>query len=197
MKLSLLLCLFAVTGTLFASSVFYYAPPPLARYPERIPAKTATALLAETLPKPVDTVDLGQLVEQVQQELSKAPMARDLIRQRIDAILQANRIGDYSARLANYLWDLRDLIDNLAAPEAEIVAYSAWRAQVMAGHELSPKPSPVRLWSQSDTEYETALAWHRLRIAETVQKLEDELAKASPSLQPHWLCAVWSLSFWL
>jgi hypothetical protein len=188
MKPTLLLLLTPIAC--LASGGFYYKPPPpLSAYHERIPTKTALSTLDEAMPRSADALTLEQLetlVHELADVLQKPPLDRFRLKQRLDVALKTNRLGEYQMRFANYLWDLRDLLETSAATDDEVGAYAQWRLLVMDRDTGRGAKEPLKNWAQTEAQYAAILANHRQSQQLLITDLKELIAKASPALKPHY-----------
>jgi hypothetical protein len=154
----------------------YGAAPKLADYPERHPIKTMRELLAEMMPAlPVLSGPAAPGWEaEARRVLDRVlPLAPEEATKVIDEELAANRAERYEARLANVLWDLRDLFANTAkdAPREEINAYAQWRVDFLGNEKRGLPPSTSRFSGEPPAWYgpiEKA-QWIREREAERAE----------------------------
>ena len=160
MKRSLLLL---VPGLLACGPFFFLAPPPLARYPERIPTRSWEQLLDDTHPAGADTADalLAATRELVEGLPSMAPAAR---RQHVEALIDRNQRGEFRIRLANFLLELREL-SLLEVPEPALAEFLAWRLESLKKSDPAPPPVPP--------------------LADLIDEHDRRVAVAPPALQPY------------
>lgn len=189
----------ALPITAIASGGWFYTPPtPLSEYHERIPAKTAQALINEFMPRPANAAadtDIAAGVVKIIDGTEHRPISRVDVIKSIDALLNRNRQGDYRKRYANALYDLRDLISNAAVTDEEIASYARWRELQISSDNGYFATAPSRSWDMTDAQYEAAREQFKLKTAADRTTLTDELAKASAALRPHWLVQLGAFAF--
>lgn len=202
MKTSQLFVFFVMPCVALASGSFYYAPPPpLSEYHERIPAKTAVAMINEQRPRPVDATTTDEMEEAAAalvEKLKQQPIDRPAFIKHIDELLQRNRSGDYRVRYANVLWDIRDLLTSTSQPQVdgEIASYAEWRVGRIEGDDGFFTTEPRRDWSQSDAEYQAQLESWRASLASTLEGFSGLIANASVILKPHYLVQRGAMAFY-
>lgn len=192
---------FALPCMLRASGGFYYAPPPpLSEYHERIPAKTAVAMINEQRPRAEDAATTNELelaVAELVERLQQPPLDRPALLKTIDEVLQRNRTGDYRVRYANFLWDMRDLLISANAPDADAQtgAYASWRVLQLSRDDGFFVKEPRRDWSLSDAENEAQLERWRAANAAMMEDVTNQITNATPLLMPHYLIQRGAMAF--
>jgi TolA-binding protein len=168
---------------------FYTAPPPLASYPRRIPAKHWSHLLQEVHPIPASASNASVAstiadCRTLAAGLPSFPVADRFAK--IDALIQLNREGGaFSAIAANFLLELREL----AADDATLAAsrdYLVWRS----GDSGDPAPSlakpPVMTWNTSEENYASAVAAYRAKLDAFIDEAGTRLQSAPGPLAPNY-----------
>ncbi len=189
MKL-LVLTIFALPGALLACGPFFYpAPPTLDHYPERLPVKTMSELLRETQPPVADAATFDQLVEETRkigEALALKPA--DESRQAIERILSRNRTGEYRKRIANCLYDFRDLLESSGAPAAEVSHYANWRVDAMDWDDgFYGGPPSIQPYDMAPEDFAASQRAWKDTFDKTTGILREEVEKSSAALRPHWL----------
>jgi tetratricopeptide (TPR) repeat protein len=185
-----------LTPLLLACGPFFYqAPPPLESYPQRIPGKGWRELFAEVKPLAADAASSPQLIDAAKAlvaELPKLPQAERLAK--IDALLTRNREGDFNYRVANFLHELREI----AADEPALAAaepYLGWRlGQPLLGNGAVGR-APIRLWSQTDEQFQEAVNRYQQALAQPIQWFQEAQASAIPEMLPYLLVQRAALDF--
>jgi outer membrane protein assembly factor BamD (BamD/ComL family) len=177
-----------LTPLLLACGPFFYqAPPPLEAYPQRIPGKDWRELFNETNPLPADSMSSLQLIDACKalvEELPKLPQAERLAK--ADALLTRNREGDFNYRVANFLHELREL----AADEPALAAaepYLGWRLEQPRLGCGAVGRAPVRLWSQTEEQFQQVLDKYQQALAKPIQWFQEAEANAIPEMLPYLL----------
>jgi len=184
-----------------ASGGYYYAPPPpLSEYHERIPAKTAVAMINEQRPRPPDAATTGEMEEAAAalvEKLKQQPIDRPTLIKQIDDLLKRNRIGDYRVRYANFLWDIRDLLTSASQPDAdaETTSYAAWRILQLDDDDGFFDKEPGRDWSRSDAEHAAILERWRAGNAVILDDISNQITTASALVKPHYLIQRGAMAF--
>ncbi|WP_038161826.1 hypothetical protein [Verrucomicrobium sp. BvORR106] len=177
--------------------MYYAAAPMLSAFPERHPVKTMLDLFADSQKASVvpEKEPVGWLVGRL---LSAKREDRIQI---IDSAIAANRMtGVYESRMANLLWDLRDLRSAWEGDfNAEAKAYVDWRVYQYEKEKRGLPPSIAAEhrkvedgWWMSPKEKadEVArLAQEQAAIKAGIEEGERAIAQASPALAPHWMVA--------
>lgn len=151
--------------------MFYQAPPSIGEYPERIATKRWPKFLpASDVPK-----TQAQPLEEIYASVTQLPDAASRLKA-IDSLLDQNRSGDYSARRANFLHELREL-----AEDAELFGkadeYIRWRMQHDGMALVLPLKNATALHPDG-----SALTRQELLFAE----LDRQIASSPAELLPYW-----------
>ncbi|MDX1680115.1 MAG: tetratricopeptide repeat protein [Akkermansiaceae bacterium] len=161
---------------------FYSAPPPLPEYPERTAVKPWRLLLDEAhAPSGEAKEGLVAEVEELIGELSELPVQE--AQQRIEALRQRNRNGEFSIKLANLLLEMQELV-KLPLPAVDLADYLKRRIQWVPGHEFVTRP-PTRDWRISDEQFAEMLEAHRAQLAARAAEYGDWLESCPPALKPN------------
>ncbi len=147
-----------LTPLLLSCGLFFYqAPPPLEKYPQRIPGKGWREILTETRPAPAALSTREQLLAECRALGAKLP---DLTLQdrlaRVDELIARNRDGEFDAEIATYLLELREL----AADHAVLLAGQPY---------LRQREQLLGTWGGSSPEW-----------------IEKGLATCPPALEPNY-----------
>lgn len=164
---------------------FFQAPPSVGTYPERHAAKRWPHLFAETAPRDPALPDgkrLDETCRSLPETIAAMPAADRLAA--IDHLLADNRGGDYSARRANLLHEIREIAADPALFEVA-ADYLNWR--VSNFDKFPPYIPHHRPWDMDEAEFEkqreTAIEKMRSELAEI-----DQLSQAADArLKPYWL----------
>lgn len=179
-----------LTPLLLACGPFFYqAPPPLEKYPQRIPGKGWKELFQEARPRADDAATNLELIEGCVSLNAALPgLGVDERLAKIDAMLTRNREGNFNARVATFLHELREL----AATDAGLAGakeYLADRAaQVKSGSRWG-SPAPERDWNETDEEYRQTMADYEERQASLMNwadRAERGVREAPAPLQPYY-----------
>lgn len=177
--------------------MYYAAAPALVAFPERHPVKTMRDLFAESQKAGAfpDQEPVALLVGRLQFE------SREMAIQAIDHAMTVNRTpGYYEARMANLLWDLRDLRSAWEGTlNDEAKAYLEWRVKQYESEKRGLPPSVAAehrkvedgwwLSPQEKADEERKLAQQQADIKAGIEEGERAIAQASPALAPHWMVA--------
>jgi len=159
---------------------FYQAPPSLAHYPERTPTKGWRELLETAHPRSQESRDdLTTELREFCQSLSDLPKADQL--KKTDEFIARNRQGQFAISVANFLLELRELIEQ-EIPAAEFQAYLDWRCTRLPPPS-APRP-PVRNWRTKASEFLQAEVAYDRKLLEFLSSIDHRIDEASPQLQP-------------
>jgi outer membrane protein assembly factor BamD (BamD/ComL family) len=189
MKLVVLSILAAPTLSLACGGYFYSAPPTLDHYPERLPVKTMRELLEETQPPPANAATFDQLEDETKKIVDGlTEKSRDDSRKAIDETLARNRAGEYRKRIANCLYDFRDLLESADAPSEEVRKYAAWRISAMDwDNGITNAPPSERRYEFTPGENAARKRAWQSELDNTTNELRENIEKAFTALKPHWL----------
>ncbi|RYD80453.1 MAG: tetratricopeptide repeat protein, partial [Verrucomicrobiaceae bacterium] len=107
--------------------------------------------------------------------------------ERIERTLARNRAGDYRKRIANCLYDFRDLLLLNGALAAEVSDYADWRVTAMEWDDGFFSQPPQESWQYTPEEFELKGRIWEENLRKVSVALEAATAKAPPLLKPHWL----------
>ncbi|WAC19577.1 tetratricopeptide repeat protein [Luteolibacter sp. SL250] len=163
---------------------FYQAPPDIGQYPQRLAVKRWSQLFDETSPAN-PALPTAQELDATCRALpaTLAPLTAKQRLEKIDRLLSENRGGDYSSARANFLHELRELVE---IPEAFAAAapYLRWRTTPVS---IPPIPPTRKPWDMGDDEFAQL---HR-NYAEAIRLQDEELDKlageGTPLMMPYWL----------
>ncbi len=168
---------------------FYNAPPPLEKYPQRIPGKGWKELFQEARPRAEDAATSLELIEGCTTLNGALPgLGVNERFAKIDTLLTRNREGNFNARVATYLHELREL----AATDAGLAGakeYLADRAAQLKSGSRWGSPQPERDWSETDEEYKQTLDDYEERQASLrnwAERAERGVREAPAALQPYY-----------
>jgi hypothetical protein len=173
-----------VFGVIACGPFFYQAPPAIGNYPERLPTKPWTQLLAETAP-----LDPAlPAADQQDETCLKLPATLATLDAKgrlaeLDRLLKVNRDGHYSQFRSNLLWELRELVGDDALFKTA-APYIAWRVHQPA--PLPPRPPAERPWNIEAEEFAALKAAHTSRIEDLTAEFDRSIAAAPAVLLPHW-----------
>lgn len=183
MKQLLIFILATILPASACGPFFYAAPPPIDSYPERHAVKTLAEFWREDWspedPSTADEIYLRYL------DLSHA-IGRDAPQQlleEIDDALQHNREGEYRARLANLLHELREIVE-LEIPRGAAEPYLEWRRESQGAPPRQIRPARM-LW-HDDAQHEARLIKWRNAIDAIAKKLTEQHDEADEAMQPFW-----------
>jgi hypothetical protein len=166
---------------------FYEAPPSLEAYPERYGIRTWREIFPEKYPQSPGALTQAQLEDKCRALASEfAPDAAFL--QKLDALAEANRVGDYRVRYANLLNEMRELATAKDADPAATRAYLDWRIQHLADDDgfIHAKPPPWKFFYPEEDRQKAEDEWART-TQETLADIDQHLAASPAFLAPNWL----------
>lgn len=159
---------------------FYSAPPPLPKYPERIPTKNWTDLLAESSPALKTTP--RELITEVQEFLPLTEsLSQEEASKKVTSFIDRNRLGQFNIPLANFLLELQELVA-LDTPAEELLPYLEWRSQRIPPPQ-APSP-PTRQYDTSQAEFEADLESYRAKVQALLKIYDRRIEAASPRIKP-------------
>ncbi|MFT5464951.1 MAG: tetratricopeptide (TPR) repeat protein [Verrucomicrobiales bacterium] len=180
----ILAILFSLTlPTLACGPFFYAAPPALDAFPERHAVKTLAEFWREDW-RPEDPTSANE-IDKRYRDYSHAigRDSREQLLEEIDDALQHNREGEYEARLANLLHELREMVE-LDIPRDAAEPYLVWRRNNSGNVPRQLRPSKRR-WN-SDAQYETRLNTWRNTVKGITSSLTTQHDQADEAMQPFW-----------
>ena len=174
-RLALLIPLLIACGPFF-----YQAPPSLSHYPERTPTKSWLEILETSHPRNEESHDeLTAEFLEFCQSLSVLPKADQL--KKTDEFITRNRQGHFAISLANFLLELRELIE-LEIPATDFQAYLDWRRTLLSPPS-APRP-PLNSWNTKRAEFEQAKLAYNQELLDFLSSIDQRIDTASPQLKP-------------
>ncbi len=164
---------------------FDEAPPSLGSYPERVATKRWDHLFKETSPLDPTLPDeptLDGACHDLLQTLAPLDTLKRLAE--IDLMLNQNRSGPYSARRANFLHELRELVADPAVFDAA-KSYLTWRAG--DGSTMRATPPEQRPWNMEEAQFKSLHEIYQTRVAEKLAEIDQIAAAAPRSMKPYWM----------
>ncbi|WP_035607380.1 hypothetical protein [Haloferula sp. BvORR071] len=173
-----------LTPLLLACGPFFYqAPPPLERYPHRVPGKTWERLLQDAKPPREDSPSAAETLRVAMKLADVLPLLPVERRQaKIDEMVERNRGGNFSARAATLLLELKEIAGNEKL-EDEAGRYLEWRLQAVERKPLLP---PARRWDWADEDMRHAEEQYRRDLKDEEDWLEAGKLGTPPFLQPNY-----------
>lgn len=160
---------------------FYQAPPPLARYIERVPTKSWTQLLTGSHPKADDP--RMTMVEDFRSMIVEFPTFAKAERlAQIKSLAERNRQGEFSISLANLLLELREIVE-LEISDEVFAPYLDWRSDQLTT-PIKPPHRPYQGWNTSDEDFKKMLAKHARRLKELAESFNNRVQASSPEMLP-------------
>ena len=173
-----------MAGLLACGPMFYQAPPPIGEYPERLPAKRWSDLFLERAPLdpklPVAAALDAECLALPERLAKLAPGKRVA---EVDRLLEVNREGPYAVERANFLHELRELLEDGKRFEA-VMGYFAVRFELMK--PLPVRPPGEKPWSMEQEEFDARWAAYEAAVEARRLLVEDGLGKAEDFLKPYW-----------
>ena len=159
---------------------FYQAPPSLAHYPERTPTKGWLEMLETSQPRNQQSrADLISDLRAFCQEITTLPKTAQL--EKTDKFISRNRQGHFAISVANFLLELRELIE-LEVPTAELQPYLDWRTLHLPPPS-APRP-PVQRWNTKPNAFNDAQRSYNEKLLAFLASYDDQIDTASPQLKP-------------
>ena len=173
---------------------FFEAPPPLEAYPQHIPVKSWLEVFNEASPAPDGSLSAEALINRCRDLAGRLPvLERPAALAAIDDLIAKNREGDFRLNVANFLHELREIVD-LRLPWNEAVPLVEWRLQRLPRRAGFFESSPERRWDWTDEQWKTAGVEYDKAFTGQMKEIDDQIATA-PSMQPFWLVQRGALSF--
>lgn len=179
--------LWFVPLTLACGPTFYEAPQPLGSYPDRLPAKSWKEVFRDVSPAPAGADAADQLFVECRDLAVSLPSLDGPGRlAAIDALLVRNRDGDFRLNVANFLHELRELVQ-LGVPWNEAEPLVRWRLEKLAEPAGFFVQRPSRQWDWDDAKWKEVNDAFDQEIAASAALFDPHLADAGSATRPFWL----------